>query len=234
MFEVVSTQFPLTSVERPVWKRWLSGARRAAVVSRSRAAGGREFVLFACSLQWTAWSPQQDLCLWRSKDTCGRGPEASTSFFWILSSPRHISESLIRRKLKWRKPSVSVLHSLLLPLCACLSPPLRVLRRPSELCVHFGPPGNCLSGILTFTFFKRLNGTCPSPLASPRSTCLTCNPFFQRAPSSQVVEFYKLEPRAKLSDGAGTRFGVRKSDVWINIRYCNSTLSFMIFCDSCK
>lgn len=100
---------------------------------------GLEFVLFTYSLQWTAWSRQQDLCLCRSKSMCGRGPKTSTSFFWILSSPLLIPASLIRGKLRWRKPCMSVLHSLLFLLCVCLSPPLCVLCRPSELCVHFGP-----------------------------------------------------------------------------------------------
>lgn len=69
----------------------------------------------------------------------GRGAKTSTSFFLILSSPPPIPASLIGGKLRWRKPSVSVLHSLLFLLCACFTPPLCVLCQPSELCVHSDP-----------------------------------------------------------------------------------------------
>lgn len=73
----------------------------------------------------------------------------STSFFLILSSPLPIQASLIGGKLRWRKPSMSVLHSLLFLLCACFTPPL---------CAHWTlcalwPLSDYFSGILAFTFF---------------------------------------------------------------------------------
>lgn len=70
---------------------------------------------------------------------CGRGAETSTFFLLILSSPPPIPAHLIGEKLRWRKSSMSVLHSLLFLLYVCFTPPLCALCRPSELCVHSNP-----------------------------------------------------------------------------------------------
>lgn len=95
------------------------------------------------------------------------GAKTSTLFLLILSSPP-IPASLIAGKLRWRKPSLSVLHSLSFLLCACFTPPLCALCRPSELCVHFDPSvttSQAFWPLLFFFFFFHLYGTCPSPLA---------------------------------------------------------------------
>lgn len=94
------------------------------------------------------------------------GQKLPPPFFLILSWSPPIPPPLIGEKLRWRKPSMSLLHSLLFLLCACFTPPFCVLCRPSELCVHFDPPVTTSQEFWPLLFLlKHLYGTCPSPHA---------------------------------------------------------------------
>lgn len=138
----------------------------------------------------------------------GRGAKTSTSFFLILSSPPPIPASLIGEKVRWRKPSMSLLHSLLFLLCACFTPPPCVLCRPSELCVHFDPSVTTSQAFWPFLFFFYIYME-PVLHLLPNHEAVVW-PFI-RPPPSQVMEFYNSEQRAKLGEGSGILLGVRKS-----------------------
>ena len=134
----------------------------------------------------------------------GRGAKTSTSFFLILSSPPPIPASLIGGKLRWRKPSVSVLHSLLFLLCACFTPPLCVLCQPSELCVHSDPSAATSQAVWLLLFSSFFFFFFTSIWNLSLTSCLTVvEQLFDPLsvpPPIQVTEFYSPEQSAKLGE----------------------------------
>ena len=103
---------------------------------------------------------------------------------------------------------MSFVHSLLCLLCACFTPPLCALCRPSELCVHLDPSVTTSQLFSFFTSIWNLSLT----------SCPTMRWQFDPL-SSQVMEFYNSEQRAKLWELSGIVPSVRKS--WPHVTTAN-------------
>ena len=117
------------------------------------------------------------------------GARTSTLFLLILLSLPSMPVSLIAGNLRWRKPPLSVLHSLLFLLCVRFTPPLCALCRPSELSLHFDPSVTTSQAFCPLLFYME-----PVPHFLPVAW-----PFIHPLMlpvSSQVKEFYNTEQTA--------------------------------------